>query len=88
MPNHQQRQTPNQKVDQKIRHAVPTVKLILIDTFPTLYTFIPVEANRLALQDSDEDTDDEIEEDNCECGGKDEAEPADDAEDAVVEENE
>lgn len=87
-PNHRQRQTQNQQINQQISYPIPPKKRSLVYARPAQYGFIPIERNGFAFKGGDEDTDNKKGCDDDFCGDEDVAEPGDDAEDAVVEEDE
>lgn len=87
-PDHGKREAEDHQIDEEIRDAVPAVKVGFVDAGTVRDGLVPVVGDGPAFKDCREKAGNEVAGDDGLGGGEDEAEPADYAEEAVVQENE
>ena len=86
-PDHGKSEAEDHEVDQKIGDAVPAVEVCFVDAGPVGDSLVPVVGDGAAFEYGGEKADDEVAGDDGFGTGKDYAEPADYAEEAVVQED-
>lgn len=87
-PDHGEGETEDHEIDEEVGDAVPAVEFCQIDAGPVRDVLVPVVGDGRAFEDGRDKTDDEIADDDAFSADKEGAEPADYAEQAVVQENE
>ena len=88
MPYHRQGETPDYEVKEYISNSIPTIELGHVNTTAVFDGFVPVEFNRVALEDCNKSTNEEVKHHNRPHNCQKQPEPAYNPENAVVEENE
>lgn len=87
-PDHGEGETENHQIDEEIGDAVPAVEVCFVDAGSVRDVLVPVVGDGRAFEDGREKANDEVAGDNAFGEDKENAEPADYAEQAVVQENE
>lgn len=87
-PDHGEGETEDHKIDKKIGDAIPAVKICFVDARTVRDALVPVVGDWRAFEDGSEKAGNEVAGDNAFGQGEETAEPADYAEQAVVQENE
>ena len=86
-PDHGESEAEDHEVNKKIGDAVPAVEVCFVDTGPVGDSLVPVVGDWAAFEYGREEADDKVAGDDGFGAGKEYAEPADYAEEAVVQED-
>ena len=86
-PDHGKSEAEYHEVNKKIRDAVPAVEVCFVDAGPVGDSLVPVVGDWAAFEYGREEADDEVAGDDGFGAGKDYTEPADYAEEAVIQED-
>lgn len=87
-PDHGEGETEDHEINKEIGDAVPAVEVCFVDARPVRDVLVPVVRDWLAFEDGREKANDEVAGDNALGDDEKGAEPANHAEQAVVQENE